>query len=108
MGDFLVCFDLDVDFCARFQLDLVSIAIDQSVRDANLAVQMIRTLDGDLGLFGFSAAGVRVYDFFNFSWKRSAGLSLFRRHDWDPPLNSTLTNLGNALMAQRAQLLVSA
>lgn len=100
----LVGFDLDLYLDALLQLHFVAIAIDQAVGDANFARQVIRTLDSDLSFLGFSAAGVRVYDFFDFSGKRGAGLSFFRRHDWDPPLNSNPHYMPEALTGSRRRM----
>ena len=75
-------FYLYVDLGSGFQLDLLAVFIGQAIRDANLAVQMIRTLDGNLRFFGLSAAGMRLNYFLDFPGK--CGNSFCFRHGNGP------------------------
>jgi len=86
--DCLIRLNPDVNLGALFELDLAAIVIDQPVRDTNLAVQVVGTLDRDLGLLRLAAVGVRIDHFFYFPWKNSSCLGFFR-HDWEA---STLRN----------------
>jgi len=86
--DRLIRLNLDVNLGALFELDLATIVIDQPVGDANLAVQVIGTFHGDLGLFWLAAVRVGIDYFFYFSWENRSYLRFFG-HDWEA---STLRN----------------
>ena len=46
-------------------------SVRQSVRNPNLAIKVICTLDRDLRFFRFAGRGMRANHFFDFSWERS-------------------------------------
>jgi hypothetical protein len=86
--DRLIRLNPDVNLGALFELDLAAIVIDQPVRDTNLAVQVIGTLNRNLGLLRLAGVGVRIDHFFYFPWKNSSCLGFFGHH-WEA---STLRN----------------
>jgi len=65
-----ISLDFDIDFGSLFELHLVPIRIGETVRHADLAIKVIRSLDGDLGFFRLAGAGMRMDNFFNFSYQR--------------------------------------
>lgn|SRR5579872_1245260 len=89
--------NLDVYLRALFELDLAAIVIDQPVGDANLAVEVIGTFHGDLGLFRLAAVRMRVNYLFYFSWENRSYLGFFG-HDCKPPLYATRTNTGKLVV----------
>src|SRR5579859_7587925 len=86
--DRLIRLNPDVNLGTLFELDLAAIFIDEPVRDTNLAVQVIGTLNRNLGLLRLAGVGVRIAHFFYFPWTNSSCLGFFG-HDWEP---STLLN----------------
>ena len=75
-----VSLDFDIDFGSLFELHLSTIFIAQAVPNPDPAIEVIGSLDGDLGFFGLAGAGMRMDKFFNFSYQRSSCLGRFRRH----------------------------
>lgn len=67
-----VSFDLDFDFRALFQLNLLSVFIREPVWHSDLTVQVICAFYSYLRLFRFSRPGMRMDDFLDFPWKRCA------------------------------------
>jgi len=52
-GCFRAGLDCNFDFGARLQANFFPVLICQSVLDAHLAIEVIGTVDSDLGTFGF-------------------------------------------------------
>ena len=52
--DYGVCLNRDFNFGARLEFDFLAVAIDQLIGDTDFAVQMVRTLHGNLRLLGFT------------------------------------------------------
>jgi len=75
--DRLIRFNLDVNLRPLFELDLTAIVIDQPVGNANLAVEVIRTFHGDLGLFWLAAVRVGIDYLFYFPWENRSYLGFF-------------------------------
>ena len=93
-GDRLIRLNLDVNLGSLFELDLAAIVIDQPVRDTNLAVQVIGTFHGDLGLFWLAAVRVGIDYLFYFPWENRSYLGFFG-HDWEASTLSNAHYLGN-------------
>lgn len=85
LGDHGFRFDFDFDLGSHFELHFLSIRVGQVVGNADLAIEVIRSFDGDLSLFRFSGAGMRMNYLLDLPWERSTCLGYFTRHD-DPPL----------------------
>ena len=93
-----VSLDFDIDFGSLFELYFAPIRIRQTIRNANLAIEMIRSLDGDLGFFGLAGAGMRMDNFLDFPYQRGTCLGRFGRHGYTLP--STLpTRLAERALA---------
>ena len=72
-GDYRIGLDLDVHVSSLFELHSSSVIILESIWDSYLAIEMIGTLDRNLGLFRFAGVGLGWNYSFNFPWKRGTG-----------------------------------
>ena len=50
----VLCFDFDFDLSSRLELHFLSVIIDQLIGHSNFLVQVICSLDRDLGFLRFS------------------------------------------------------
>jgi hypothetical protein len=66
--------DFDLNSGAFLELNFVAVIIGQAVRNSNLSIKMIRTLNDDLGFLGLAGVGDRLNDFFDFCWQSSSSL----------------------------------
>ncbi len=76
-GNSRIGLDPYIHLGAFLKPDFLTIVILQGVRHSNLAVKMICTFDRNLSLLRFTALRVRMNDFLDFPWKRSACFGLF-------------------------------
>ena len=70
-GDHGVGFDFHFDLGSFFELNFLPVSVGQSVRNTNLSIKVICTLDRDLSFFRFAGSGMRANHFFDFTWERS-------------------------------------
>jgi len=70
LRDDRISLDLNLDLGSLFELHLAPLIVGQIIRDANFAIQMIRTLNGDLCFFAFSGIRMRGYNLFDYAWER--------------------------------------
>ena len=61
-------FDFDFDLGSLFELYFFSIRVGQTVRNADLSIEVIRPLNGDLGFFRFTGTGMRMNYLFDLAW----------------------------------------
>jgi len=85
LGDYGFRFDFDFDLGSLFELYFFPIRVGETVRNTDLSIEVIGSLDGDLSLFRFAGTGMRMNYLFDSPWERSTCLGYFTRHD-DPPL----------------------
>jgi len=96
-GDHGFRFDFDFDLSSHFKLYFFPIRVGQTVRNTDLSIEVICSLDGDLSFFRFTGTGMRLNYLFDLTWERSTCLRRFTRHN-DPPL--LFGSLSDALSAK--------
>ena len=77
LGDYGFRFDFDFDLGSLFELYFFSIRVGQTVRNADLSIKVICSLDGDLSFFRFARTGMRVDYLLDFPWERSTCFRCF-------------------------------
>ena len=78
-------FNLDVDFGSGFQFDMLTVVVGESIRNANLPVEVIGTFDRNLRLLWFAAPGIRMNYSLDLPGKCGDRLGFLGRHRKLPP-----------------------
>lgn len=74
LGDHGLRFDFNLDLGSLLELHVVPVWVRETVWNADLSIQVVRSLDSDLGFFGLTGTGMRMDDLFDFPWERSTCL----------------------------------
>ena len=68
LGDYGFRFDFDFDLGSLFELYFFPIRVGETVRNTDLSIEVICSLDSDLSFFRFTGTGMRMNYLFDLAW----------------------------------------
>jgi hypothetical protein len=95
-------FNLDVDFGSGFQFDMLTVVVGESIRNANLSVEVIGTFDRNLRFLWFAAPWIRMNYPLDLPGKCGDRLGFLGRHRKLPP-----ADIQNAALSYRTWIVLT-